>query len=304
MGKNELTKEEAFELIGPVVDDEATDDERRAFMDYIAKNSEVRREFESIKKIKSLVGSRCPRAKAPDSLQAYVKKVGRQETSLDNVNAPIYDLAGGGPANQKSDGNDQEQSSTLRRWMFSVAAVFLVAAAFWGFFSFYGSSTDSKVVYNIEEYAYEHFKKHDGQFVQPTISTASLGAAEIQMAQNYGMKMTIPALENAEFKGVVYGEFVPNFEAPMLEYFLPGQDQYIYIFAFSLDKLKDFGQLDRYEEAVKACNKPEDFHIRNVNGKHVVSWKWDNVWYAAISNHNGNTLASLVKPLQYNPDTK
>lgn len=301
MGKNELTKEEAFELIAPIIDGEATADERKAFMDFIAQNDEVRQEFESIKKIKSLVGSRCPCAKAPDSLRQYVKTIGQQEASLKNVDVPIYDVAGGGPAGQASDDSNPQQSDTFRRITYSIAATLLIAAAFWGFFSFYDKPAEPQTLYNVEEYAYEHFQKHRGQFVPPTISTASLGSAEIQLARNYNMPMTIPALENAEFKGVVYGEFVPNFNAPMLEYFLPDQNQYIYIFAFKLDKLKEFGQLGRHKEAVKSCTKPEDFYIRNVNGKHVVSWKWDDVWYAAISNHNGNTLASLVKPLKYDP---
>ncbi len=302
MGKNELTKDEAFELIAPIVDGEATADERKAFMDFIAQNPEVRKEYESIKKIKALVESRCPCAKAPDSLRQYVKTIGQQEASLQNMDVPIYDLAGGGPAEQNPDHSNTQESSSFRHFAFSIAATLLIAAAFWGFFNFYDQPAEYQTVYNIEEYAYEHFKQHKGQFVPPTISTANMSSAEIQLARNYDMPITIPALENAEFKGVVYGEFVPNYKAPMLEYFLPDQSQYIYIFAFKLDKLKEFGHLDRYKEAVKKCNKPEDFYIRNVNGKHVVSWKWDDVWYAAISNHNGNTLASLVKPLKYNPE--
>ena len=190
---------------------------------------------------------------------------------------------------------------TVRTMAFGASLLLLAIA--WGFFRFSGQS-EQQPVYNIEEYAYEHFQKHNGQYVPPTISTASLGSAEIELAQKYDMAMTIPALKNAEFKGVVYSEFVPNYKAPMLEYHLPKQDQYIYIFAFKLDKLEAFGQLDRHREAIKTCNKPQDFHVQNVNGKHVVSWKWNDIWYAAISNHDGNTLASLVEPLQYNPDGK
>lgn len=296
MGKNDLTKKEALDLIAPVVDDEASDAERKAFMEYIAQDEEVRQEYESIKRVKLLVRSRCPSVSAPDSLKEYVRTISHQEASLNNVDIPIYDMPGGGPA----DLDEESTNGSNRAWIYSIAATFLIAALAWGFFELYQQQpAQPQTIYNIEEYAYEHFKKHNGQFVTPNISTASLGSAEITLAQNYDMAMTIPALENAEFKGVVYGEFVPNYEAPMLEYHLPSEDQYIYIFAFKLDKLKEFGRLDRYKEAVEKCNDPQDFHIRNVNGKHVVSWKWDDVWYAAISNHNGNTLASLVEPLQY-----
>jgi hypothetical protein len=91
------------------------------------------------------------------------------------------------------------------------------------------------------------------------------------MARDYNMRMTIPALKNAEFKGIMYGDFVPNYKAPMLEYYLPSEGEYIYIFAFELNKMKAFGKLFRDQEAIKKCHKPKDFYIRNVNGKHVVS---------------------------------
>ena len=302
MGKNELTKKEALDLIAPVVDGEATDAERKAFMEFIAKNEEVRAEYESMKRIKSLLQSRYPRRKAPDSLRDYVKTIGHQEAALDNVDIPIYDMPGGGPAKLEDENPESSSPSNNGRWwMYAAAASLLILLAGWSFFNFGGQPAEQRPIYNIEQYAYEHFQKHKGQYVPPTISTASLGSAEIELAQNHDMPMTIPALENADFKGVVYGEFVPGYEAPMLEYHLAEQDQYVYIFAFKLDKLKEFGQLDRHQEAIKKCDKPQDFFVQNVNGKHVVSWKWDNVWYAAISNHDGNTLASLVKPLQYDP---
>ncbi len=298
MGKNKLTKAEARELITPVVDDEVSAEERETFLDFIEHHDDVRREYESVKKIKSLVCTRCPCAKAPDSLKNYVTMLVQQEDASENADAPIYDIPGGGPASQSDEPSlPQAQSSISRRWLFSIAASLLLIVAVWGFFNFYETS-ETTPIYNVEDYAYEHFTKHDGQFVPPTISTASLGSAEMRMARDYNMPMTVPAVEDAEFKGIVYGEFVPNFKAPMLEYYLPSGDQYIYIFAFKLDKLKAFGQLARHQEAIKKCNKPKDFYIRDVKGKHVVSWKWDDVWYVAISNHNGNRLASLVKPMQ------
>ncbi|MDZ7681065.1 MAG: hypothetical protein U5J63_04955 [Fodinibius sp.] len=137
------------------------------------------------------------------------------------------------------DDGDPSSNSGNQRWMYAIAATFLIVASVWGFFEFYERPVEQQTVYNVEEYAYEHFKKHNGRFVTPNISTASLGSAEITLAQNYHMPMTVPALEGAEFKGVVYGEFVPNYNAPMLEYHLPEQDQYVYIFAFRLEQLKD-----------------------------------------------------------------
>lgn len=302
MGKKELTKEEAFNLITAIVDNEASAEERQAFMKYIEHDDEVRREYESMKRIKSIIESRCPCANAPDSLKQYLKDVCKEDGYSKDVEVPIYDKPCISPGRQKEESQNihRESTGTTQRWIFSAAASFLVIAAVWGFYNFYGFSGENRQIYDLEEYAYEHFQKNDGKFVSPNIATASLGSAENRMARDYDMPMTVPELENAEFKGIAYIDFVPDFKAPMLEYYLPVEDQYIYIFAFQLDKLEKFGQLARHQEAVKKCDKPKDFYVRDVKGKHVVSWKWNDVWYAAVSNHNGNRLASLVKPLEYN----
>jgi hypothetical protein len=295
-----LTKSEALRLLTPVVDNEASAEEREAFLAFIADNEDLKQEYESMSRIKTLVGDRCPRAKAPDSLKDFLLNYCSFDTSASGP-PPIYDIPTQKTVRQQDQPNATVSSARHSTWWYyAAAAILVVAVSLWGVMN-YGSPAVDNPTYNIEEYAYRHFMKHDGQLVPPTISTASLGSAEIELAQNYDMSMTIPELDQAEFKGVVYDEFVPDFEAPMLEYYVPGEDQYIYIFAFNIDKMEQFDRLVRNKEAVKACTKSQDFHIRNVNGKHVVSWKWNNIWYAAISNHDGNTLASLVKPLQYEP---
>ncbi|MGD8426720.1 MAG: hypothetical protein PVH63_03765 [Balneolaceae bacterium] len=305
MGEKELTKVEALKLITPVVDNEVSSEERRAFMNYIAEHEDVRKKYESIKNIKLLVHSRCPCAKAPDRLRNYIKKIQREGVPAESED-PIYDVPCSGPANHKpaSALSEKEISNKLfPRWLLPFAASILIAAITWGFFIFlYPASNES--VYNVEENAYQQFVKHQGKFIQPTISTPSLGSAEIRLASDFDMPMTVPSIQNAELKGIVFAEFVPHYNAPMLEYYIPSEDQYIYIFAFKLDRLEKFGHLVRDSGAVKACNKPKDYYIRNINGKHVVSWKWNNVWYAAISNQDGKTLVSLVGPLQKNPASK
>ncbi|WP_445666065.1 anti-sigma factor family protein [Fodinibius sp. AD559] len=292
-----LTKSEARELLAPVVDNEVSAEERDAFLAYIAHDKELKQEYESMKRIKALMGNRCPCAKAPDSLKHFLSTYCSSDTSASNT-PPIYDI----PSKKSVSQQDQLNTSTQHSkwWYYAAAAIVVFTVSVWGFLNYQSSMVENST-YNIEKYAYQHFMKHDGKLVPPTISTASLGIAEIELAQHYDMSMTIPELDNADFKGVVYEEFVPNFKTPMLEYHLSGEDQYIYIFTFNIDKMEQFGQLVRDQDAVKACTKSGDFHIRDVNGKHVVSWKWNNIWYAAISNHDGNTLASLVKPLEYEP---
>jgi|SRR5690625_5118175 len=79
MGNEGLTRYEALGLITPVVDDEVSEEKRTAFFNYIASHSDVRKKYESAKKIKSLMGSRCPSACAPETLREEIKRLLNQK---------------------------------------------------------------------------------------------------------------------------------------------------------------------------------------------------------------------------------
>lgn len=296
MPESNLTKKEALELITPVVDDEVEEGIRIAFFKYIEKDSDVRDKYESVKRLKELVATRCPCVKAPHHLKEKIRHIlsGVPPAGVPHRDTAefIYDRPSSLSDTSK---NPFPASFNVSLWKYLVAACLAVVAVFSGLFLY---SSDSTAAYNLEEYAYTHFIKHSGQMVEPTIATASMADAETELSRAFGMAVTIPPVTNAEFKGVVYSEFVPDFKSPMLEYYLPSDDQYIYIFAFNINHLNQFKELIRNEEAVKTCIQSRDFHISNINGKHVVSWKWDNTWYTAISNHNGKILASMVEGLK------
>ena len=77
MNDSRLTKYEALKLITPVVDNEVTEKERKAFFAFIETNEEVRRKYESVKSIKKLLRSRCPCSNAPKSLRTAVRRMVR-----------------------------------------------------------------------------------------------------------------------------------------------------------------------------------------------------------------------------------
>ncbi len=311
MSHNRLTKKEAFELISSVVDDEVDQATKNAFFEYLETDEEVRAEFESIRRIKKLVAERCPIREAPDSLKVrirnYLSDEVRKEISESHVeqSSPTLDL----PSNIPSEFSDRESQDNTRNnnngsfnWIYAAAASFLLVAVIWGFLN---STEDpaatvatSDITYSIEEHVYKHFQDNNGRLIQPNISAVSITDAEVSLSSDYNMSLKVPTLSNAEFKGVVFSEFVPDFKTPLLEYYLPEEDQFIYIFAFPMEHMDRYGKLKRDREAVKNCVKPGDFHVENIKGKHVVSWKWDGTWYVAISNHSGETLASLVDPLK------
>lgn len=295
MSGSKLTRKEALELITPVVDDEVDEDTRIAFLAYIQQDESVKSKYESAKRLKNIMATRCPCANAPDRLKQRVKDFINQQcqTEGEEQQDPIYDM----PCSHSMSAEEPSPPQTERKyiWQYAAAAVLLVAAMVFSIFMYVQSPSND--TYNVEENAYAHFVKHNGKLIQPTIATASPANAELELAHAFNMPVTIPPIKNADFKGVVFGDFVPGFKTPMMEYYVPTEDQYIYIFAFKINQLKQFDGLSRSQEAVNSCIKSKDFHIRAIKGKHVVSWKWEDTWYAAISNHDGKTLASLVEPL-------
>lgn len=309
MPQKRLTKQEALNLITSVIDEEVDEGTRIAFFRYIKTDPYVRQQYESAHRVKELMATRCPVAKAPDHLRRRIYVILAAERAAYSDSAleePVYDVpCKETPFSYSGETGPKEQVSATdnqhlyqQNWFYVSATVFFITLLFWSIVLVTQSASPS---YSLEEYAYRHFTNHKGSFIQPTISTASMNFAETALAANFNLPITIPPLTNAEFKGVVLTDFVPNYKAPLLEYYLPDEGQYIYIFAFDIGKLDEYGTLNRNEEAVNTCLKPEDFHIRAINGKHVVSWKWNNTWYAAISNHDGQKLASMVQPLQYEP---
>ncbi len=297
MSEKKFTRKQAIKLITPVVDDEVDENTRISFFNYLEKDDKVRSQYESVKRLKEMVETRCPCAKAPDSLKERIQNFinQRKEGVVDEHGDPIYDM----PVEHTVTSNSASPPVTKNKniWNYAAAASLLVIAVITAIYLYVRPFTSGQ--YNVEEYTYAHFTKHNGKLVQPTIATASPANAELELEYGFNMPVTVPPLKNAEFKGVVLNDFVPGFKTPLMEYYLPAEDQYIYIFAFKIPQLLQFDELSRSQEAVDKCIKSKDFHIRDINGKHVVSWKWEDTWYAAISNHDGETLASLVEPLQY-----
>lgn len=300
MSKYQISKIQALKLLTPVVDGEASEAERQAFMEFIAQNEDVRNRYHTMKKLKSMVTERCPRAKAPDSLRNRVSNFLREveeEDPTPKVEPPIYDIPCNGPgsnaAPRLSRPNNNTSGFKSRNWLFSSAATMLVMLILGGYFNV---NTPSQEVpgMNMEEKIYEHFIENKGQYIEPTISTASLGSAESRLFSDYNISMKVPEVQNSTFKGVVVDEFIPSYQAPLLEYHLESEDQYIYIFAFELNKLRQSEDLRSITNRVDTDTMGNDFQVRQINDKAVVSWKWENVWYTAISNQAGDKLASWV----------
>lgn len=294
-----LTEKEALRILPAVIDDEASQKEREAFFAYIAENSVVRNQYKDALLIKKIIAEKCKREPAPLHLKKNIHQTlkeldHRDSTAKKGVDQPTSDQPIITPG--------KINSTTFLIRVLSATAVIL-------FFSlvtilllnkvnpFSSNSTDLI----LENISLEHFISSNGEFIEPHFRSVSTVAAEQFLRDHYELSMTIPQITGAEFSGIVMAEFVDNYSTPLLEYQQHELNEIIYLFAFNLDEISELDGLIRNMNAVKNCQTDEDFHITEIEDYHIVSWLWDDIWYTAVSNHNGYDLASIIEPLNYSP---
>lgn len=303
MQNNKLTKTEALELICPVVDNEATEEEIKAFQQYIASDPETRKKYHAMLEVKNMVSDRCPRAKSPESLQVFLKEVKERSELHDSHKADFpssIEEESPSDVDNPSDRDKINGSFNNNSFLYSAAAAIIFLVATFAFFNFGNTESSEKI---LDDQVYYHFSKSKGQFIQPTIATTNPASAKVKLNDIYKLAIKIPKIRGAEFRGVVYRDFDTGSKTPMLEYYLPEKNQYAYVFTFRIDDIYNFKSVSEPLDAIKACKTPQDFFVRNVNDKHVVSWKWDGVWYSAISAEDGHAFASRLEELKRDVST-
>ncbi len=288
----DLTKQEARLILPAVVDNEATDEERASFFDFIQSDSEIEKEYNDAHLIKKALSTANIRKKAPDHLKKVV---------LDTIEG----------LKMESEVDDEDVKSTVTpnqsathstkwlRYLSAAAAVLFISLVTLQLLDL--STGTATVDYDVivENMAAEHFINSGGQLIEPHFSTSQPREAEAYLMEHFGLQITIPTITRAEFAGIVMAEFVDDFQTPLLEYSQQNIGETIYLFAFDMNQVDQHEKLFRLGEAADACIKSEDFFVAEINEYHVVFWLWENTWYRAISNHNGYDLAALVEPLNY-----
>ncbi|TVQ65414.1 MAG: hypothetical protein EA360_09545 [Balneolaceae bacterium] len=294
---DELDYKEALHILPAVVDNEATEQEKVKFFSFIEKNPLVRKEYEHAIRIKRIVASRLPRYDAPPHLHENVlqcirnldldRKIGAEEES--SGSASLLSL--------RVTDHFRKEKSLYYRFIFAAAVILVMTFSIVQFLdqsTYYGSDAGPLIV---EFIAAEHFIGNSGTFIEPHFATDQRSEAEEYLRSHFGMDITIPAVSGADFSGIVMAEFTPGFQTPLLGYSQDEIGEIIYLFAFDMDHMSLHEQLVRHEIAAETCLKHSDFYVAEIFDHHVVSWLWDNTWYAAVSNHNGYDLAALVEPL-------
>jgi hypothetical protein len=294
-----LTKDQALDLLPAVVDGEATEQERIAFMSYIENDDEVKAEFSEALLIKNLLAKRLPRVKAPEHLKSNIDQLLKEKKAKQDFrDIPTVEGIG------VSDEQNRVERPSLHLWKpalryISAAAILLFITLTTIEFLDRMESQPSTATFVLESYTAQHFVNSGGEFLEPHFATNSTTEAEQYLLDHYGINMTIPAITGAQFAGLLIADFFEGFETPLLEYVQEEIGETIYLFAFEIDKIENHKYLKRNPEAVKSCVTNTDFFVAEINDHHVVSWKWDGNWYSAVSNHNGYDLASLIEPLNF-----
>ena len=302
-----LSKKEAIELMPLVVDNEVSEDEKVAFFKYIQTDSEVKKKYESLLFVKQLLKTKYSRENAPDHLKDKIAGIiedmeweKEEKSKVDNSSSYV----GSDRAVGKS--TYTEQSPKRKNPVFKLLkpARYLVAASVLFIFSLLTiefldqMSGDRVFVRNSVEYAaLNHFRT--GSHIEASLASfkpESFEHAEQLLQEKMSYSPRLPKIEGADLRSILQTTFVEGHEVPVLDFYQAGIDESIHVFAFKIGEFDDPGMVYRDPEAVKKCKSYEDYHVKNIKGKHVVSWKWGDYWYTAVSNHNGNDLIALVEP--------
>jgi hypothetical protein len=270
------------EIISAYVDGEATSDE----VDFLSRYSgpkDVQQSINAEKALKQRLSNACQNARASQELFDRCLSIVSSEGILpdkSNDNSRF---------NYKSlfPGSGNMLQSYLRLAVAAMIIMGLVSLGILGTGSVFVQENSS---YLVEAHVYEHFN----QYTNIHLVTHSTDEAHAYIAQSYNMTMTVPELKGATFAGIAYSEFVPGYRTPVMMYRVDGQMDPVMIFAFDVHAMSGNINLIRDTMALETCVSPDSVHIKDIAGQHVVSWKWEDTWYAGISNHDGEVFASML----------
>ncbi len=297
-----LDRKSAIQLLPAVIDNEASQEERIAFFAYIKKDEEVRIEYENALYIKNLLNKKLTKKEAPDSLKERILQI-IQDMDLESSEEVVSDIEQTPVTPLKNESAEETNKYNPFRNILKPAR-YVAAAAVILFLTLVTIELLDRSSYvpneslSIEQTAYTHFEDEIYKDVSLSgFNPGSIGDASDYLHNEISHPLRLPLINGAEINRVAYADFVDDFKTPFIEFYQPEIDEHVVVFAFNIDHLESNDYIVRDPEAVEKCKTYDDYHIREIEGKHVVSWKWGDYWYTAISNHNGNDLIALVEPL-------
>lgn len=291
-----LTRKQALDLLPAVIDNEAAEDDIIAFLAYIESDESVRVQYEQSLRVKRIL-SQLPRKKAPDDLKDRImQKLRETEPEFQSPHSGLAEEVvedDPAPLTTVQPALSRKRELALRYMIGAAVVLFLCLTTIQLL-----DQTNIPVSFSphvVEYHSAAHFSDLSGQSLSPHLQTSSPARAEEYIRERFGFDMTVPQLSGAEFAGLFISDFHEGFETPLLEYIQPDNGEKIYIFAFEVDQIDQNRSIKREKKAVETCRTHTDFHISTVDSRDVVSWRWNNNWYTAVSNQNGDDLVSLIE---------
>ena len=272
-------------MVTPVVDGEASDTDEKYFFEFLENNSDVRQYYEEELWLKQLVKQKTEFHPAPDHLKNRILQTIASMRSGDNTNSGFA----------YGEAQPKIYSRTFFRISAGLAAI-LVLSLFIYLISIFSeqdinTQADSTALPTVESHVYQYFVEHAGKLIPPDLASGSGSDIHSEIVRMFQNDYAIPELENVFLAGVVQSELLPEYHTPLFEYKVD-EDDIIYIFAFHIPEMDNY--LSRSNEARAHCIRNTDYHIEHFEDRDIVSWKWDDNWYVGISNHDGETLVSLL----------
>lgn len=302
-----LNLEEAYQMVTPVVDGEASEAEIECFFAFLEKNPAVRQYYEEEIWLKQLVKRKSEFTSAPDHLrekifQAIASISSEMHAGGENVSSTDIHTKQGpwygaehDPRSAQMEEQLRNQPSPFFRISLSLAALIFLSLFIYlsNIFSAHNGNlqADLTVPPLVEAHVYQFFVQHGGQLIEPDLASGTEADLRVEIVSMFQNDYAIPELQNVVLAGVVQSELLPDYHSPLFEYKVDDND-IIYIFAFNITEMKK--HLSRSAEAKAHCIRHSDYHIQRFKDKDIVSWKWDDNWYVGISHHDGETLVSLL----------
>ena len=280
-----LSRKEAYELVTPIADGEASEAEEKFFFEFLNENPAVRQYYEEELWLKQLVKQKTEFHPAPYHLKNRVLQTIASMRSEGYINSGI--------ARKKSQTKNYPWISF--RISVGLAAILVLSLFIYLIVIFSDPDmnirADNTALPTVESHVYQYFVNHGGNLIPPDLASGSEVDLHSEVASMFQNDYAIPELENVVLVGVVQSQLLPEYHSPLFEYKVD-EDDIIYIFAFHIPEMNNY--LSRSDEAMAHCVRDTDYYIEQFEDRDIVSWRWEDNWYVGISNHDGETLVSLL----------
>ena len=288
-------KIDAYRLITPFIDGECTDRESYLFQERLSQDPKLTQAYRQQLGVKRLLQNRYKKVAMPDSLQAKISsRIRELDQSAQDSPEAAKQFKGIAASEVRplvdAEQRDRESNRGFPLYYVAMAAMILLTLTI---VAIWNPLTENRHE-SIESLALTHFVNSSGSTLEFDISGIDGASASTQLGDQFGIYMPVPELEGAELEGIALAEFTPGYRTPLFKYKTHTDGQPLFVFGFEMSHLSDFGQLDRDEEAVAACVLNSDFHVRDLDGRHIVSWKWGDDWYTAVSDLPGSAVAAML----------